>query len=194
MIECKPIVSEAIFDAAREQREKNKRIKKSRGKHQYFLSGMTVCGECNKSAIGKVTGNMQHKYYRCAAQNNPKRYGYKCESKMHRVEVIDEPVWNWLKSILLDSETLDRSLDEYQQTTDETQDPILRMIESSENKLTDLEGQQRRLIEAYTTGILTLDDLAKNKTDLDKQIADTRKTIETLIRPKIQGECGANGR
>ncbi len=38
----------------------------------------------------------------------------------------------------------------------------------------------KRLIDAYTVGVLSLDDLAQSKTDLDKQIADTRKAIESL--------------
>ncbi len=85
-----------------------------------------------------------------------------------------------MKDILLDPSTLQRSLDEYQEAQEDVQNPILRMIEASESKLTDLETQLKRLIDAYSAGVLSLADLAKSKADLDKQITDTRKAIEAL--------------
>jgi len=143
---------------------------------------MIKCAYCGRTVIGATrTGAKEYRYYKCATINTPQRYKLKCkESKSQRMGIIDTIVWNWLKGILLDPKLLQQSIDEYNETKDKAQDPIRRMIEASQKKLTDLEGQLQRLIDAYTAGVLSLNDLAKGKTDLDKQIADTRKAIDAL--------------
>ena len=183
MVEAPAIIDEATFTEAQRLKDVNKRIRKRKlDKDAYFLGGMIRCAYCGQSAIGVTTKkNRMYQYYKCGVLHTPRRYKTKCtKSKSQNMKKVDDAVWNWLKGILLNPDTLQQSIDEYQETKGKEQDPTLRMIEASQSKLVDLEGQLKRLIDAYTTGILSLDDLAKNKNDLDKQIADTHKTIEAL--------------
>ncbi|HEY85871.1 MAG TPA: hypothetical protein G4N96_12265 [Chloroflexi bacterium] len=183
MIEVPAIVDEATFAEAQRLKNANKRIRKSKSRRTYFLGGMMRCAYCGQSVTGVAVkkGGKEYRYYKCAAFHTMQRYKTKCtESKSHHTRKIDTLVWNWLKDILLDPSTLQRSLDEYQEAQEDVQNPILRMIEASESKLTDLETQLKRLIDAYSAGVLSLADLAKSKADLDKQITDTRKAIEAL--------------
>ena len=183
MVEVPAIVSETTFAEAQRLKDTNKRIRESKTRRTYLLGGMIKCAHCSNGVIGMTVTNSvkEYSYYKCSAAHQPNRYDSKCtESKPHHTRKIDAVVWGWLKAILLDSATLQRSLDEYQKESDKTQDPILRMIEASESKLAKLEDQHKRLIDAYTAGVLSLDDLAKSKADLDKQMSDTSKAIEAL--------------
>ncbi|HEY84398.1 MAG TPA: recombinase family protein, partial [Chloroflexi bacterium] len=186
MVEVSAIVSEELFTRVQQQRNINKHIKNKQEQYTYFLGGMMTCDYCGKSVSGiyYLAGGKDNpykkRYYKCNAAHTQRRYNFKCEGKAQEAKKVDAAVWNWLKSILLDPATLQRSIDEYQEAQEDMQNPILRMIEASEKKLINLEAQLKRLIDAYSTGVLSLDDLAKTKTDLDKQIANTRKAIESL--------------
>ena len=54
------------------------------------------------------------------------------------------------------------------------------MLESSQTRIANLEAQKARLVEAYSKGVLPLDKLASQKTNLDKEISDLAKAVSLL--------------
>jgi site-specific DNA recombinase len=184
MVEVPAIISEAVFKAAAARRAANKRRKeKSYRKFDYLLGGVIRCAHCNNSASGitKVQGEKHWSYYKCNAAHLPKRYGFKCENSVQfRAGSVDAAVWNWIKGILLDPETLHAALEEYQQTRLKTYEPILRMIDTNRAKVEALNAKKGRLIDAFTDGVFTLDEIAQKKVDLERQISDFTEAIEKL--------------
>jgi uncharacterized coiled-coil DUF342 family protein len=66
--------------------------------------------------------------------------------------------------------------------------PLLDMLESSENKQKELKEEKERLIKAYTAGVLNLDEIATQKADVDKRIDDLTQAIQQLraeVKPKL---------
>ena len=62
------------------------------------------------------------------------------------------------------------------------------MLKSSQEKLGELQDEKERLIKAYTSGVLGLDEIASQKTDLDKRINDLTQAIQELtveLKPKL---------
>jgi len=111
----------------------------------------------------------------------PKRYGFKCEnSLMYPVEAVEAAGWEWIKSILLDPANLEKELEAYRQTQQTEHQPTLSMIEANKKKLAQLDKQKDRLITAYKEGVLTLDEVAGPKTELDKQRAGLLNAIDAL--------------
>ena len=62
------------------------------------------------------------------------------------------------------------------------------MIEANEAELKKLSEEKQRLVKAYSTGVLTLDEIALQKADLEKRIKDITEAIEMLkeeLTPKL---------
>jgi predicted nucleic acid-binding Zn-ribbon protein len=54
------------------------------------------------------------------------------------------------------------------------------MIEANEAHLVELEEEKQRLVKAYAAGALTLDDIAGEKTRIEKRIGNLTQAIEEL--------------
>ena len=181
MVEVPPIINDDIFKAAQERKEENKRQRGKQRKFQYLFGGMCKCGHCDNSMSGMTICNSSNKYqyYKCNAASYPKRYGYKCENnKGYKVKVVEAVVWGWLLSILENEEKLDKALKEYQEKHATANQPVINIIEANKAKIEKLQAEKERLITGYAQGILSLDDIAQQKTELEKRIADLTKAIE----------------
>ena len=71
-------------------------------------------------------------------------------------------------------------MEDYQNQQRDRIQPQLAMLESSQARLGELEGQKERLIAAYTADVLSLDELSTQKAALDKQIADLGQAVTAL--------------
>ena len=165
MVAVPPIVSEKIFKAAQEHRQANKRRGKQR-KNIYALGGRLKCGHCLNRMSGitrKDRGNKQ--YYVCNVRHGKGRYtsAQPCNSPYYIVSEIDNAIWQWLKSILLYPERLQKELEKFQEKQMSEFQPLLNMLKSSQEKLGELQDEKERLIKAYTSGVLGLDEIASQK-------------------------------
>ena len=77
-------------------------------------------------------------------------------------------------------DNLQRAIDNYQAKQAEAQSPKLQMIESTAARLEATELEKTRLLKAYTSGVLSLDDIAIAKTELDKRAADLTQALSQL--------------
>jgi site-specific DNA recombinase len=151
-------------------------------KHEYTLGSMLECGHCHiaMSGMAKVDKGRTHRYFKCNAHHEPKKYGYKCDNAQFKADVVEAAVWGWIKSLLMEPDTLRRAIDEYQQQQQQRIQPQLSMLESSQARLAALEEQKTRLIDAYTKGVLSLNELASQKTAMDKEINALGQAINML--------------
>lgn len=183
LVEIPAIIDDSIFAVAQAQKAENKRLKGRNRKFTYLFGGMLQCGHCGKSVSG-ITSTRNGKawsYYGCNARRAPRVYGFKCqESAYFRVEDVDDTLWDWISSILMDEEYLNKALNQYQTEQLKAQQPIVKLIEANQAKLDELEAQKNKLIEGYTLGLFTLNDIAPKKVDLDDQILKLREGIEAL--------------
>lgn len=176
------IISEDLFEAVQRRRESNKRQRGHQRKYEYALGGMAQCGRCGTYMSGttKTYKESEYSVYKCNAHHNPKWYGRNCDSVPYKVGIVDAAVWKWIKSLLWEPEVLRRTIEECQDQQRTSAQPHLSMLQSSQTRLGELESQKVRLIDAYTKGILSLDELASQKSALDKQIADLGQAVASL--------------
>ncbi len=58
----------------------------------------------------------KYAYYRCYANDGSLvHYAYKCESPYFRTEGVDEAVWEWVKTLLVDKDALVQGLEALQE-------------------------------------------------------------------------------
>lgn len=184
IVKIPAIIEPDIFQIVQTQKQQNKRTKRACN-HEYLFGGMVKCFYCGYAVSGFTT---RHSYYGCNARRKVKQTGFKCEKLGNiRTDLLDNAIWNWLRSILLDPDTLQKYLEEYQVQQSKPH-PLIPLLESNKAKLADLEAQKARLITAYSAGVLSLDEIATQKVDLDRQIGELKKAIEALqdeLRPNI---------
>ncbi len=182
MVEVPAIIDEKLFDLVQLRRDENKRVIGKQRKNFYMLGGMMTCGHCGNHMSGSTNQNKSgpQGFYKCAAVHTPKRFGFKCDNPIFKTDEVDTVVWGWVKSILLSPDLLQRGFELYEQRQLTKHQPIIDMIEANETKLETIEKEKERLIKAYSAGILTLDEIAVQKTALDKQIADLTQAIASL--------------
>jgi site-specific DNA recombinase len=184
MVKVPRIVSDNLFSAVTERRQKNKKVKGKQHVNTYTLGGLVTCGRCGKAMSGIVarSDSRRYSYYTCNSKRDRKRYGYKCDNRYVRTDKADPLIWRWLSSILLDPAQLANAYEQHNQDRLTQARPFLNMLNANEKKLTDMHEKKQRLIDAYAAGVLTLDDIAAQKTELEKRINDTEQAVKQLRR------------
>ncbi len=180
---CVPaLVAQSDFDAAQLRRTANKRMMGHRRKYEYLLGGMLKCGHCGNGVSGmtKLYKGVGYGYYKCNAHHLPKKYGFKCDNAQYKVAQVDRAVWEYVKAVYTSPDLLREMLDSYQARQTTEQEPLLQMIESTAARLESTEQEKARLIKAYSSGVLSLEDLAPQKVELDKRAADLTRALTEL--------------
>ena len=75
---------------------------------------------------------------------------------------------------------LQEALANYRKRQSEVKSPVLQMIESTQKALEAAEQGKARLLRGYTSGVLSLDDIATEKLELDKRAVDLARALEEL--------------
>lgn len=149
------IVSTAVFEQVGKQMEENRR--RQREHHdgaKYLLSGLTICGACGSAYCSqRVSGSLF--YYRCIGADKHRRRGNAlCENRSVNGRRFEELVWTQLCQLLRDPQRLKSELARRRQETS----PTPSQLAQAQRRLKDLDGRIDRLIDAYTTGLVTKDE------------------------------------
>lgn len=187
LVEVPAILTEDIFQKAQKRLVENKKRMGKRRKHFYALGGMLQCGHCKNGMTG-LTRPEGYQYYVCNARQNPGRYGIECDNANYNLSKVDAAIWYWIKSVLLSPDRLEQSIQNFQDTQRASVNPLISMIEANEAEQEKLLEEKQRLVKAYSTGVLTLDEIAFQKADLEKRIKDITEAIEMLkdeLTPKL---------
>lgn len=182
MIPVPAIISTDLFEAVQQRRELNRRQLGHQRKHDYTLGGMVRCGECGNgmSGVTRTHKGGSYSYYKCNSRHIPSRQDLRCNSPLFKTAQLEEGVWNWIKGLIMEPANLRKAIDNFVQQQRDRVQPLLSMVASNEAKVLELEGRKMRLIEAYSKGALSLDELVKQKTPLDKEIEDVAKAVAHL--------------
>ena len=118
-------------------------------------------------------GRPGYYYYRCNARYEASRVTSAipnpCNNAPLRGDGVDEVVWTTVRKLLLNSDTLAKHLQDWldRSTSDAKHNERLKL---AGNRLKELNSQRERLIDAYQTGALPLDDFGRRRTSLEERI------------------------
>jgi len=182
LVEVPAIIDRETFESVKRRRIANKRQFHAQRRHTYALGGMLTCGRCDAgiSGISRSYGDTIYRYYKCNAKHSHKRYGYKCDMPTAKPEAVDATVWEWVSGILLSPGRLREEWDRYRQNSLNEAQPLIDMIEANERKIDALRAEKRRLVRAYREGVLSLDDIAADKADIERLIDQYTQANEEL--------------
>ncbi len=132
-IRVPPIVDRALWEAAQERRECNKRMSKRNAKREYLLRGLLRCG-CGANFVGQVGANpkRRHRYYRCLrrAETFVGLEKVVCEERGVRADVLERIVWDYVMHAIVNTKDLEKALRKAQKTEVEALQPKRQELES----------------------------------------------------------------
>ena len=171
------IVSREDFDKAQERMKMNIEQAKRSTRHEYLLSKRLRCGVCGYSYVGK-TRNGKHQYYNCKGREQ--RPESLCSMPAFRVDLVDDALWRWVRSLLEDPENLREGLRGLQEETRRQNRALYDRLDLIKEQLDNTLQQQEKLLDLYLAGAFSKDILLERKQRLETTIANLRKEHEQL--------------
>ncbi len=173
------MLDDALFERAQRRLVENQQFAKRRlrRKQTYLLRGLLKCGQCGYAYVGFTqtprAGRDGYYYYRCNTRYEAARVASAvanpCDNTPLRGDGVDEVVWTTVRNLLLNSDTLAGHLQGWlQRTTSDTKHD--ERLNLAGNRLKELNNQRERLIDAYQTGALPLDDFQTRRISIEERI------------------------
>ena len=171
-VEVPAIVDRETWEASQRRKRKNREQAKRNRKHTYLLSGFITCGDCGATVYSVPCHGLL--YYRCS-RSRGEVLG-KCEAKSFKADVVDNAVWEWVKSVLTNPAVLAEGLRADQEKRETTNKPLRDRLAVVDNLLADNRRQLERLLDLYLSG------------DFDKEMLIERKTRLEATIEALEGE------
>ncbi|MFZ3579413.1 recombinase family protein [Virgibacillus sp. DJP39] len=162
------IIEEITWDAAQNKITKQKKSHPRSKTSPHLLGGFLKCGRCGAGMSISWHGPQtnRRRVYRCSANKNKGT----CTSKYYPAQDVED----WFKQGLLQlSESFDESyvLRLADQVQEDQQSEITKQIHNAKNRY-------NRKVEAYTAGLIEIDDLKNEKEKMEK-ILEEAESQET---------------
>jgi site-specific DNA recombinase len=191
------LLDDALFESTQRRFVDNQRFAKRRLWRQqtYLLRGLLKCGQCGYAIVGYTQpashGRPGYHYYRCNARSEAARVvsaiPNACDNAPLRGDGVDEVVWTTVRNLLLNSDTLADNLQGWlERTTSDTRHD--ERVKLAGSRLKELNSQRERLIDAYQTGALPLDDFSKRRSSIEERILAVEQEQAELRSRQVKQE------
>lgn len=183
-----PVVSLELWQKAQDRLQQNKEESKRNRKHQYLLSHKVTCGHCGCKCSGRRGGrNRNLSYYICNSYQNDEMIR-DCNMPHFRADIIDKLIWEWLKSLLLTPENLEKGLQAYQTELEARQGPLRDRLKVVDGLLEDNETKLEKLLDLYLAGKFPEDILLARKNNLETAINSLKKEQSSLLKQLMRDQ------
>jgi site-specific DNA recombinase len=181
------LVDQGTWDRAQEQLARNARLAfRNNAKHNYLLRCMMACGTCGRSMHGRtsISGNgNKHQYYSCAGKDRIlSARDTACPQAPIKARDIEHAVWEHVAGLLNDPVHL---VAQFERFVTEVGGGTARDKAGGQllpARLSRLDQADRRLIDAYQAGVLSLEELS----DRRQQLANQRRALEQQQKHHLQ--------
>ena len=166
------LISPELFAAVGEQLDENRQRARQRGDSPpHLLAGLLCCGCCGYAYVAASTTSKgrPHAYYRCTGTESHRFGGTRvCDNRAVRLDQVEAAVWHEVQAVLVDPARLQA---EYWRRADAARDGAAdETVASLTARLQTARRGRERLIDGYTEGMLTQEDVAPRLLRLDERI------------------------
>lgn len=180
--DCLPIIIEKPIWESVQRRMGQTTIAPRAQTSPHLLGGMLRCGNCGSGMSIGFSGSPSKRYrvYRCSANKNKGT----CTSKQYRADLVEEWFKDGLLQIVRDTSGILMILAKEAVAKSER--------DQLEQKANTAKARYKRKIEAYTSGLIELDDLNEEKERLDQILSELEKLdhgeVEAVDMEQLQKE------
>lgn len=180
------IIDEKTFDLAQKKLQENiKFSSRNNKKNNYLLTGLLRCKICNYAIYGKPhhSKDKSKLYYRCRGLDGYLFHNGKvCTGRYVRVEILDELVWDSVKNLLLEPETV---INEYQRRLQSYEKNSHAIIDQKNNEVERYKRERDRLIDLFQSGLVEKEEVSGKLKNIHSKSEQLTNEIRYL---KIQDE------
>ncbi len=191
------LVDQETFDRVQAQLARNSVLSfRNNTKHTYLLRCLLTCGRCGLAMFGVTylapRDAHARRYYRCAGKDPVLRgHGRVCPRRPVTCDVADAAVWDHLVALLNAPERLLEQF--HQQAQFAAQGDAHERAEAQRltARLERLGREDRRLLDAYQAGILSLAELAERRDTVNQRrqaVEDQREQQSRLRRERAHAQ------
>ena len=194
--EHEPLISEETYDSSIALLRKNKQAyeRNSRtGKVTSYLGGLLVCARCG-AKYTKITaytknknGETTHKryYYACKNRTGKSEKHAHCDNDYYRMEVLDELIFNELRKLALNPESIPENAQEadtslIEKEIEEIDVRINRLLDLYESGNIQTATLQDRIIALQARKEALEEDLELEKTSVQRTKSDVTNVIQSV--------------
>lgn len=186
IIRVPPIVESEIWDAVQLALRQRKPERKWKHDREYLLSGIAVCGVCNAAmwVVNPRPGtHHRYAYYRCSSTNSWRKMNLPgpCGNKHHRVDHVDDLVWNKVVEVLSDPGLLTEAAKLSREENEAGVDWVTQK-QTAEKKLKELTRLVEETNRRRRRGLITADDCDKELAEIAKERKILERNVEVATR------------
>jgi site-specific DNA recombinase len=185
-VEVPAIIDLADWEAAQQLLTQNKAKAARNRKNTYLFAGMLTCAACGRAYTGHYL-KKSYAAYQCGGQ---RRIEHRCTQIYFREDELDAVVWEWIKSIVVDPDYVERVLQQREAEIEAQTGHLRSLVVSAERLIAEKIVEQNRLLALYQKSKLSEDRwevaddlLAKEIADQDRHLAELRAQ---LARPHYE--------
>jgi site-specific DNA recombinase len=181
-IECTPLISKELFEAAQEILHYNKEYVRKHPKRFYLLSTIIFCSDCGRPYLCQ-TRKAPHNRTKNdeVAYRHRIRQGH-CSNRWISAKKLEPIVWEGVVNILLNPQSLREGYEQTMEREKEKQARQIQHIETLQSAIEKLQAKRGRLQKMYLDPDMgmTKEDYLEEKRILDVQINNASLDLEKL--------------
>jgi site-specific DNA recombinase len=180
-VQIPAIISLDVWEAAQARIIYNRETSAKNQKYEYLLAKRVYCGECNckMHAVPNHSKGKLHFYFMCKAK---REYTIECNNNTtYSMRNLDSQVWEWVSSLLSDSNELQRGLDEYKTRQESDLAPLYQRLTVLDDLLQENHLQLDRLLDLYLSGDFPKEALTERKSRLEETISSLQRECATIM-------------
>jgi site-specific DNA recombinase len=180
------IIELELWEQAQQQMKLNKeRAPRNNKKHEYLLKGLLVCGCCQLRMIGHAGLPVTRKRrYLCTQKETLHTRPQRCPNRTVQAELIENLVWESVSNLLSEPQLL---LEQYQlRQTEGDGTPQQQEQRRLERRLTALDRETQRLLDAYQASALELAELTARRQRIQDEQTRTQQRRQELQQQEAE--------
>jgi site-specific DNA recombinase len=173
------------WELAQVQLQRNRqRARRNNTQHAYLLRSLLVCGRCGRRLVGAWTTKGGR--YGCAARS-PRYAPGACDGRSVLAQSVEAVVWDHVTALLADPAVLQAQYEPGRG------DPAVDRRGEQEReriarKLTALDREVRRLIDAYQAEVIELPELSERRRGVEEQARMLRERLREIEHQRTTRE------
>jgi site-specific DNA recombinase len=143
------IIDEALFNKAQARMAEGRQKSFRNRKYEYLMGTRLTCGNCGHSMSSMPVERGKYMYYRCHSYKRDEPGRKKCGQVLFNVQAVDGAIWDFLRGILQDPETLRLSVEQAQEEARKDNQHIRDSIGILDEEIRKQRGKLSRAVDLY---------------------------------------------
>lgn len=194
--EVPSIISRELWERAQTQCKANTTRSTRNVKREYLLRRRAKCELCGSSmnCIARTPNKKTYLYYICNGHLK-QVVNVTCDLPGFRVDHVDALVWEWIKSLLTQSDILEQGLTAYQKGRERYAAPLRDRLVVLDDLAEDSQSQLNRLLDLYLSGDVPREFLMDKKDSLEstlQSLGSERQDLQAKLNAQAANEADLN--